>query len=70
MNRIRSMRVLAGQNQKEMAKILNLSEGHYRAKEKGRYQFTQEEMFLFLKEVHKVDKTVTLEMIFFNHTPT
>ena len=70
MNRIRSMRVLAGQNQKEMAKALNLSEGHYRAKEKGRYQFTQEEMFLFLKEVHKVDKTVTLEMIFFNQTPT
>lgn len=70
MNKVKSLRVLTDHTQKQMAQKLGLSEGQYRAKEKGRYQFTQEEMLLFLQEVRKVDKSISLEAIFFTHKPT
>ncbi len=40
-----TLRKMAGISQKDIAKYLNISEDGYGKKERGQYQFTQNEMF-------------------------
>ena len=70
MNRIKSFRALVGWSQKQMAQKLELSETQYRAKENGRYEFTQSEMKSFFEVVKPFKEDLTYEDIFFTAEPT
>lgn len=70
MNRVKSFRALVGWSQKQMAQKLKLSETQYRAKENGRYDFTQSEMKSFFEAVKPFKEDLTYEDIFFTNKPT
>ncbi|TYR78435.1 helix-turn-helix domain-containing protein [Priestia megaterium] len=70
MNRIVGYRKMIGLTQKEMAKRLNISEGTYRNKEKGKVSFKDGEMKIFFDLVHKELPVVTINDIFFTNKPT
>ena len=56
---------MTGLTQKEMAKKLNVSEGTYRKKEKGKASFKDEEMRLFYEIVKTTNPSITIQDIFF-----
>ena len=69
-NIISGYRKMAGLTQKKMARELGISEGTYRNKEKGRTFFKNNEMKTFFELVKRENSTVTINEIFFDHTPT
>lgn len=66
MKKILGYRKMLSLTQKEMAEKLGLSEGQYRAKEKGYYDFSESEMMKFYKVVHEKNNDVKITDIFFN----
>ncbi|PKG22726.1 helix-turn-helix transcriptional regulator [Niallia nealsonii] len=70
MNRIVGYRKMIGLTQKEMAKRLNISEGTYRNKEKGKVSFKDGEMKILFDLVNKELPGVTINDIFFTNEPT
>lgn len=70
MNKILGYRKMAGLTQKAMAAVLNISEGQYRAKEKGRYPFNVDEIKKFHAELSEKGITVKVDEIFFENKPT
>ncbi|MHC5269286.1 helix-turn-helix transcriptional regulator [Enterococcus sp. LJL98] len=67
MNKVLGYRKMIGFSQLEMAKRLGISESQYRAKEKGRFEFTETEIEKFTSIVKKFNSEVTVLDIFFNH---
>lgn len=65
-NKIVGYRKMLAMTQKEMASKLGLSEGQYRAKEKGYYDFSKTEMEKFYDLVHEKVHGVEIADIFFN----
>ena len=65
-NKVVGYRKMLSMTQKEMADKLGLSEGQYRAKEKGRYDFSREEMKKFHSIVNQKLTDVGIVDIFFN----
>lgn len=71
MNRIvAGYRKITGLTQRGIAKELNISEGTYRNKEKGKVSFKDGEMRIFFELVRKEIPSVTIDDIFFTNTPT
>lgn len=64
-NKVIGYRKMLSMTQSEMAEKLGLSEGQYRAKEKGYYDFSKTEMKLFHDLVSKQIKNVDIIDIFF-----
>lgn len=64
-NKILGYRKMLSMTQKEMATQLGLSEGQYRAKENGQYDFSRTEMEKFYNLVHEKMKDITITDIFF-----
>lgn len=64
-NKILGYRKMLSMTQKEMADKLGLSEGQYRAKEKGYYDFSKTEMEKFYDLVHEKVREVEITDIFF-----
>lgn len=64
-NKILGYRKMLSMTQKEMADKLGLSEGQYRAKEKGYYDFSKTEMEKFHELVHAKVREVEITDIFF-----
>ena len=64
-NKIVGYRKMLSMTQKEMAEKLDLSEGQYRAKEKGYYDFSRGEMQKFYDMVHDKLGGVEITDIFF-----
>ena len=60
-------RKMAGLTQKDMARRLNISEGTYRNKEKGKTSFKEKEIKKFYELVSKENPSVNIEDIFFTH---
>jgi len=67
---IAGYRKMTGLSQKDMAKKLNISEGTYRNKEKGKASFKDNEMKVFYELVRKNNPTVTFQEIFFTDSQT
>ena len=65
MNKILGYRKMIGMSQLKMAEELGISENQYRAKEKGRYDFTKKEIEDFTKTIQKFDSKITVLDIFF-----
>ena len=66
-NKILGYRKMLSMTQKEMADKLGLSEGQYRAKEKGRYDFSRDEMQKFYDLVSEKLNDVEISDIFFSN---
>ncbi|MGH1803397.1 helix-turn-helix transcriptional regulator [Enterococcus gallinarum] len=64
-NKIVGYRKMVSMTQKEMAACLGISENQYRAKEKGRYDFTKSEMGKFCSIIQKSISSVNVQDIFF-----
>lgn len=64
-NKVLGYRKMINFSQREMATKLGISEGQYREKEKGRYDFSQSEMKKFYETVQPFLSKVKLEDIFF-----
>ena len=56
---------MTGKTQSYFADILGISLNSYANKEKGKTQFTQQEMHLFYSELKKYISDITVEDIFF-----
>ncbi|QDZ97891.1 XRE family transcriptional regulator [Lysinibacillus fusiformis] len=69
-NLVCAYRKMTGLTQKEMAFKLNISEGTYRSKEKGKTSFKDKEMKIFYENVKDVNPNVTINDIFFNNFKT
>lgn len=69
-NIICGYRKMTGLTQKEMAEKLNISEGTYRNKEKGKSSFKYKEMVDFHEIISKKNLSVTINDIFFDSKPT
>ncbi|MCW6683062.1 transcriptional regulator [Aerococcaceae bacterium NML160702] len=65
MNKVRGYRAMLGLTQKDMAIKLNCSVSSYQAKERGDVDFKDVEKIKFLSLVKMVDKSASLEDIFF-----
>lgn len=70
MNKVLLYRKSIGYTQKDIADLLNISEGTYRSKEKGLSMFKSDEMEIFLDLVKKNNPSATIEDIFFNFVKT
>lgn len=66
LNKILGYRKMLSMTQKEMGSALGLSEGQYRAKEKGYYDFSKTEMEKFYNLVKSKQLNIKIEDIFFN----
>lgn len=64
-NKVVGYRKMLSMTQKDMAEKLGLSEGQYRAKEKGKYPFRDYEMQKFHDVVREKIKNVKITDIFF-----
>lgn len=64
-NKIKGYRVMIGKKQTDFAKLLCISEGTYRLKEKGKLEFKQSEIQKIMRELKKNKISVTVEEIFF-----
>lgn len=64
-NKVMGYRKMLCMTQKQMAEELGISEGQYRAKEKGKYEFSQNEMKTFQKLLISKVGNIKLESIFF-----
>jgi len=67
---IAGYRKMTGLTQKEMANRLNITEGTYRNKEKGKVCFKDREMKVFYELVKKNNPSVTIQEIFFTNKST
>lgn len=67
---ISGYRKMAGLTQKEMAKKLNISEGTYRNKEKGKSFFKTNEIETFWNLVNERNPNIEIKDIFFIILPT
>jgi len=65
MNKVLGYRKMIGFTQLQMANELGISENQYRAKEKGRYDFSKTEMEKYHEVVKKSMKDVKIQDIFF-----
>lgn len=64
-NKVAGYRKMLSLTQKQMAEYLGISEGQYRVKENGKYDFSQSEMKIFFEVTSKRIKNIGLEDIFF-----
>lgn len=70
MNKVLGYRKMIGLTQTEMAEKLGISEATYRAKEKGRSHFTNQEILIFIELIKESDPFITFDDIFFSKNPT
>lgn len=66
MNKVLGYRKMIGLTQLQMANELGISENQYRAKEKGKYDFSKTEMEKYHEVVKKTMKDIKIQDIFFN----
>ena len=64
LNKVKGFRTMLGKTQEQMAEILGVHVNTYRALENNPKDFKLDQMQKFVKEVQKVDSTITLEQIF------
>lgn len=64
-NKVLGYRKMLSLTQKQMANKIGISENQYRAKEKGRYDFSKTEMEKFHSVVEKVIDDIEIQDIFF-----
>lgn len=64
-NHVVAYRKMLGMTQKEMAKELDISEGTYRNKEKGRASFKDTEMHAFYNLIIEIKPEISIDEIFF-----
>lgn len=65
MNKVKGFRTMAGYNQKEISKLLNMSEGTYRKKEKGKSPFKDYEIKKFISILLEKGIEADVQDIFF-----
>lgn len=65
-NKVKGYRVMIGKTQSDFSKLLNISEGNYRLKEKGKLDFKHSEIVKIMDELSNHNISVSVQEVFFS----